>query len=109
MNTGMIRNMIVDEPVLLFAEISDTELFKGINNQVLFFLREDFRRNDLIVLMGNEQLRKLVMDSRDYTTFAGHATSKYGHSNYGMRLMDMPVYMLPNMDGFLVLPRSAIQ
>lgn len=104
MNLGMVAHPIGEESVTTWRPVPSKTLQNYIGETVLGYLDENFNRNDLVCYVGRDMWMEATMDPNLYA-FAELREEYWTDRGARGRILDIPIYMIPNMEGALVVPR----
>jgi hypothetical protein len=105
-NLGMIFHPCEKETFTTWRPVLNESTSRYIQEATLGYLEEGFYRDDLVCYVGRDGWQNLTMDPNLFafaTVIQDYHTRVHGFQED--RILGMPIYMIPTMEGALVVPR----
>jgi hypothetical protein len=103
-NLGMIQHPVEREVIKTWHPVQSDKAIKAIQESALAYLNRDFYREDLVAYVGPEMWMNAMRDEASCFTI----DFQFGRSVGGTserRIMGIPVIVMPEIEGCLVVPR----
>lgn len=94
------------ETVYHFRPIDLGSAREAVMKAVLSYLDRDWDSDDLVVYMGPEQWEGALREMRYTSSFL--ASEEFRRRGYAGKIVDIPVIVLPEIEGILVVPRPEV-
>lgn len=109
---GMLRHHLMEDTVVSRIDLSDDPLLKAAQSQIFMFLEMNFNRDDLVILTGEDKWIDLLGSPDGWNIAIGELRGKFATTRRGYRqerILGVSVYIVPHMEGVIVLPRSVFR
>lgn len=109
---GMLRHNIMEEVRVARIDLDGESLLKAAMPQIDMLLYANFHRNDLVIVAGNEKWLDLLASPEGWNIAISNITIKRGQIRDGIReerVFDILAYIVPHIEGVIVLPRSVFR